>query len=41
MSLISFLKDAGEKLFRHAPEQAPAAPAAAVPLRHRHPTSRS
>ena len=28
MSLVSFLKDAGEKLFRHAPEQAPAAPAA-------------
>ena len=27
MSLISFLKDAGEKLFRHAPEQAPTAAA--------------
>ena len=30
MSLISFLKDAGEKLFRHAPEQARAAPALAA-----------
>ena len=30
MSLISFLRDAGEKLFRHAPEQAPAAPASTV-----------
>ena len=30
MSLISFLKDAGEKLFRHAPEQTPRAPAATV-----------